>query len=312
MLGKILLCSIILSQSALGVVKKSIQKSPYLRFDGSIHHPKVNLQNTMLAYTDKQGRDLKIINLKTRKVVTVTPHLVEQSFFWAPNGYRLVYREAYKEQEKLVSEVKAYDVPIKKSIAIDKVDGMTGTLSFDPRDYRFYLYSLKGIRVKQLKYPGKRLARWQLSQKNKRGYWIGSNNSILWVSSNGMRIKKVNSKEAGISSFNISPDGASIVWADQQERVYISKRGKKPKFLARGLDPQWHPKSKLILYAHARIIGDKIVDHDLRVMDLNGYGRFLSKNSSTDERYPVWLSKSSSILYTHHQSTDIYEMSFKQ
>ena len=291
---------------------KHIHKAPYLRFSGSVHYPKVNKQNNLLAFTNKDGFGLKVVNLKTKEVANVTLQKVSHSFFWAPNGFRLFYKEMYQLGDQVVSEIKAFDVPIQKSISIEKIKGPSGTLSFDPRDMRFYLYHQDGIARHQLQYPGERLARWQISQQNKDGYWVATENSILWVSNNGISIKKINKSKDRISSFDISPDGQSILWADSQENIYLSEKGSTQKFLSRGLDPKWHPNGKYLLYAHARILADKIIDHDIKFIDRTGVGRFLTQTLSSDERYPLWLQKSSSILYTHYSGTDIYEMSFKQ
>lgn len=310
MIHKVICILALFSQPVLAAVK-SIHKTPYIRFSGTVKNPQINRQNTFLAFTEDEGSKLKIVNLKSKEVFHISSQNVSNSFFWAPNGFRLFYREMYREKGEVISEIKAYDVPISKSLSIDKIKGWSGSLSFDPRDYRFYAYHPKGIRKHQIKYPGQRLAKWQIAQKNKMGYWLSTKRNILWVSNNGITMRKINSNKNKISSFDISPDGKSIVWADQKENIYLAKEGREAKLISRGLDPKWHPKDDLILYAHARILGNKIIDHDIRIMDRMGHGRYLTKSMSVNERYPLWLEKSSSVLYTHSTGTDIYEMSFK-
>ncbi|SMF29679.1 hypothetical protein SAMN06296036_109124 [Pseudobacteriovorax antillogorgiicola] len=290
---------------------KHIKKTPFLRFSGSVHKPKINRQNNLLAFTSRDGFGITVVDLKTRDVMRVTLQKVSYSYFWAPNGFRLFYREMYEIEDKVMSEVKAFDVPLRKSITIEKIPGPSGALSFDPRDFRFYLYHSEGIMRHQIQYPGERLAEWQMAMKSKDGYWLVTNSSVLWVTHNGITMRKVNDSPHKLDSFDISPDGNSILWADIHEQIFLSDKGQSPRMIARGLDPKWHPDGEHILYAHAQILADKIIDHDIRMIDRHGVGRFLTRTLSTDERYPVWLDKSSTVLYTHFAGTDIYEVSFK-
>ena len=306
-----LLLILILPSYSLAV-KKQIHKAPFLRFSGDIHVPKINSLNTYLAFTDKNGFGLNIVQLTTGEITEVSKHKVSHSYFWSPNGYRIFYKEMYKEDDGIKTEIKAYDLPLEKSISIDKIDGVTGSLSFDPRDFRFYIYHNKGIIRHQIQYPGERLARWQIALKNKVGYWISTDNSIIWVSHGGISMRKLNSGTATITSFDISPDGKSIVWADDNENIYLSEKGQDSVLLAHGLDPKWHPDGNYILYSHARFLANKVIGHDIRIMNKKGVGKFLTKTLGLDERYPVWLHKSSSILYTHKSGTDIFEVSFRR
>lgn len=301
----------LLVNTRVGATKKSVYKVPFLRFSGDIHAPKVNTQSKYLAYTNQDGLGLKVVDISSGDVVLITKHKVGFDFFWAPIGYRLFYREMYLEDSKIISEIKAYDLNLSKSISLEKLDGPTGFLSFDPRDYRFYAYHQSGIIRQQIKYPGERLAKWQIAQKNKSGFWVPTDNSILWVYHGGISMRQLNRDRTKIVSFDISPDGNSIVWADENEKVYLSQEGKEAKFLARGLDPSWHPNGQQILYAHSRIVNHKVLEHDIRIMDRHGRGKYLTNTYDKDERYPIWLKKSSSVLYTHKSGTDLFEASFR-
>ena len=91
--------------TTLVAATKQIHKAPYLRFAGSVHYPKVNKQNNLLAFTNKDGFGLKIVDLKTKEVANVTLQKVSHSFFWAPNGFRLFYKEMYQLGDQVVSEI---------------------------------------------------------------------------------------------------------------------------------------------------------------------------------------------------------------
>lgn len=305
-----LLISNLIASLSLAVVKP--KKEPFLRFSGPLHHPAISKDNQYLAFQSADEMGLKVVDLKTREVVTVTDHKVSPGFFWAPGGFRLIYEENYlNESHQAQSEIKAYDRKLDKSIAIRKSDGAHHWLSFDPRDYRFYFTHKGEIIPYQLKYPGKRLSAWHLKMQSKKGYWVVGKSKVIWATHKGVTTKIVSSGNTPIHSFDISPDGLSIVWSNSKEKVFLSEEGKKPRLIGFGLDPKWHPKGTHFVYAHARKLGHKVVDHDIRIVNRRGFGRFLTRTFGVDERYPIWLNHQSSLLYTPFKSTDIFEMSFK-
>ncbi len=305
-----MLILILLTLPCYGVGRTPVS-TPYLRIEGHIFFPKINRLNKLLAYTNSQGNGLFIANLKTGDSYRISSYHVGHAFFWAPDGARLFYREVYSNKDGAISELKAYDTYLKNSVSLEKYEGLTSSISLDPRDYRFYILSKDGIKSHKLEYPTERMGTWKRSLKTKLGYWLVAGDRVFWVSNNGISMRPM-SAEKSVYSYKISPDGRSIVWATKHERIYLAKDGESPQLLARGTDPSWHPHGKLILFAKAKFIGKKIVSHDISIISLDGSLKDLTRTPGADERFPLWSPKSSSILYTHNMSTDIYEMRFTQ
>ncbi|NRA63813.1 MAG: PD40 domain-containing protein [Pseudobacteriovorax sp.] len=304
-----ILISFMLTSTAYGVTVSP--KTPYLRLDGAIYHPKINKKSELLAYSNPDGMGLYVLDLKTRKTKVVTPHRVNGAYFWAPDNTRLIFREIFLENGKIMSAIKAFDNKLNRPVEIDSVEGPTSDLSFDPRDHRFYAMSKTGIKSHLLQYPSQRLAAWQKSQRTKIGYWLATVSNILWIHNRGVSMRSV-SQDTGnnIEAHSISPNGEAIVWAHSDGKIFVSDLGGKARFVDFGTDPSWHPDGKHIVYAKSIRVAGKAVSHNIAIATRDGHLKQLSHTPNTDERFPIWLPKSSSILYTHHLSTDLFEMSF--
>ena len=209
-----------LSATTFGVQRKPMS-SPFLRIESHIYFPKLNRQNNRIAFTNELGQGLSIVDLKSGNTFRVTSYEVGNSFFWAPDGSRLFYREVYAQNNHPYSELKAYDTFLKKNVIIEKFSGLTSSIYLDPRDYRFYILSQSGIKSHKLDYPTERMGMWKRSLKTKLGYWLVAGDRIFWVSNRGISMRQVGSDEP-VYSFDISPDGRSIVWATQGEKIYSS------------------------------------------------------------------------------------------
>lgn len=283
--------------------------SPFLRIETHIFYPKLNAKSSVLAFTNHLGQGLSIVNLQDGQTFRISSEYIGDAFFWAPDGARLFYREISREQDQTVSELRAYDTYLNKSVLLERYQGITSSIHLDPRDYRFAILSQSGIKTHRLKYPTERLAVWKRSLKTKLGYWLVAGERVFWVSNNGISMRPLGNEEK-VYSYAISPDGRSIVWATQEERLYRAQDGERAQFLGRGTDPGWLPNGKTILFSKAKLVGDKIIDHDIAIITLEGSVKDLTSTPDSDERFPIWSDKSATILYTKYMSTDVFEMRF--
>ena len=286
--------------------------TPMIRLNESPSHLRLDPKGRFAAYVTGTGLGLQIVDLQTKAIFEVTKAQVGNSFFWSPDGFRLFYREMMKDKEgKVVSLLNVYDCALARNHTFDRWNYPTGTLTFDPRDLRMHSLSPKGIKTKRIFFPDERLAKWQISQRNESGKWLATQQAILWVSQGGFAMRKLDDDNSGVSSFEISPDGQSIVWATNKSRVYVSSKGNKPNFIGHGLDPTWHPEKTMILYAGARMVGNTPINYDLKLSDTKTSGRWLTSSQISNERWPQWHLKSDQILYTLDKTTDIYTVDFK-
>ena len=282
---------------------------PWLRLADPVENVQMNRLGKGMAFTSDKGKALKYLNLKTLKVHLITPHQVDNSFFWAPDGVRIIYREHVADSKVLIkSRLRAYDIVLGKSVDISEFPEPTGILTFDPRDLRFMMLTKNGIHSNRLKFPDKREARWQMAARQVDGKYVVAQNAILWITDGGLTMNRLEDDRTGTQSFDISPDGLTIVWATKGERVYISEAGSKPKFIDYGLDPKWHPVRRQIIMAGARKIGSKTHNYDLKISDTKGVSRFLTSTQTHDERWPVFSSDVGRLYFTRTQTTDLYEM----
>lgn len=286
--------------------------APMLRLQEGPSHLRLDPKGRFLAYVKGNGLGLQIVDLTTKNVFEVTKAQVGNSFFWSPDGFRLFYRELKKDKVgNISSELIVFDCVLSRNHTFDRWNYATGTLTFDPRDLRMHVLSANGIKTKRIFFPDERLAKWQISQRNESGKWLATQQGILWVTQGGFTMRKLDDDNSGISSFNISPDGQSIVWATNKSKIYVSTKGKKPISIGPGLDPTWHPDRSLILYAGARMVGNTPINYDLRISDTKASGRWLTSTQISDERWPQWQMTADKILYTIDKSTDIFAVDFK-
>lgn len=286
--------------------------TPFIRANDALEQMRLDPKGHFLAYTPQGGTGLSVVDLKTKSIYKVSNVQVGASFFWSPDGYRLFYREHQRTRSGgLKSVLKAYDCYLSRTVTIEEMPYPTGILTFDPRDLRMHLMSAKGIRTKRIYFPDERLAKWQIAQRTESGKWLATQQGVLWVTQGGFRIQRMDDDGKGLDSFDLSPDGSTIAWATTGGKLYISKDGRKPRFIAYGRDPQWHPAKPILLFAGARMVGNTAVSYDVRVTDMDGHGKFVTATQGTDERWPQWHPKGTQILYTVAKTTDVFLMDFK-
>ncbi|MCX6104936.1 MAG: hypothetical protein NTY08_03795 [Proteobacteria bacterium] len=280
-----------------------------LRADNALNRLRIDPKGRFLAYIGDNGLGLSVLDLKTKNIFQVTDAQVGASFVWSPDGFRLFYREQVLDAVgNLKTMVKAFDCALVQSVLLDEMATASGFLSLDPRDLRLQLLSPKGVRTKRIYFPGERLARWQVAQRIELGKWLATQHGMLWLTQGGFAMRRVEDDGSGIESFDISPTGDSVVWATNQGRVYLSQNGKPATMIANGRDPRWHPDQPKIVFAGARMVGNKIIGYDLRLADMQGAGPFLNATQYSDERWPQWQPKSDRIIYTIDKTTDAYLM----
>lgn len=308
---------------AKAVVKPSSLPTPrsasvaraILRLEGAVAHVKINRREDRIAFTDPSGFNLRVLEMKTGAVYAVTPHFVGPSFFWSPDGFRVVYREMLaNDGGTATSRIVSFDVSQRQTALIDSVTGPTGYLTFDPRDMRLQLLHDKGILSRKLVFPEERLARWQMSQRTERGKYLASPRAMLWTTQGGLSMARLGhgDDDGDILSYSLSPDGNAATWATASGKVYVSLDGGTPRLLGEGRDPAWHPEKSLVIYAAARRIGSKIVDYDLKLVNAKGKGRYLTRTPASKERWPVWIKDGQAVMFTLEKSTDIYRLDLPQ
>ncbi len=297
---------------ALAALLKTLT-SPFVRASDPLDHLKLDPKGRFGAFIGGKGLGLSIVDLRSKVVSKVTEGQVGASFFWSPDGFRLFFRElALAKDGTTVSTIKAYDAYLSRTVKVDEVPGPTGILTFDPRDLRMQLMTTNGIRTKRIYFPDERLARWQVAQRNESGKWLATQKGLLWVTQGGYAIRKLEDDGTGLESFDISPDGNTVAWATKGGQIFVSKKGKKPSFIGYGRDPRWHPTKPRLLFAGARMVGNKAASYDLKVADLDGAARFLTATQYSDERWPQWHPDGNQILYTIAKTTDLFLLDFHQ
>jgi len=287
------------------------KSTAWIRLDSSISQLKLAPKGKFVAFVSNERKGLRIVDLKTRKISDISHEQVGPSFFWTPDGTRIIYREIGKSPStKIGSIVKIYDTKLKKSVITDHYPHRTGFLTFDPKDLRFSLMHENGIHSKRISFPNSRLARWQLAQRKNTGRWVATQNGILWVSEGGLAMRKVQDDGSPVESFDISPDGQSIAWATKKGIVYTSTAGSSPSVAGFGRDPDWHPKKHILVFAGARMVGNKAIGYDIKVIDQSGRSRWVTQTQHSLERWPQWEVDREGIIFTKDKTTDLYTLDF--
>jgi len=294
--------------SPLSPAAAPTKSQPILRLEGPIHAPRLSPRRPLLAFTDLNGRSLRILDLTNHEVVEVTPQQVGPSYFWSPDGVRLLYREHIRKGKEVESQIHAYDAQLNRSARLDTLPGTSGYLSFDPRRSVLLLVHNTGILQRHLNFPGNRPATWQKTKPKQDGQWIATQAAVLWLTDLGLSLVKMPDDQSGVQSFAVSPDGLRIAWSTQKGKLYVAQAGaSKPQFIGEGRDPSWHPFKTLLVYAAARRVGSRVYDHDLRIDDLQGGARFLQTTPDLEERWPLWID-ATQLIYTANGVTDLFRL----
>lgn len=284
------------------------QTTPWLRADSGLEHIRRNRDLSFLAYTPSQGTGVRILDTKSGQIYEATREHTGGSFFWSPDGARLFFRELSQAHGAALTVVRAWDVALRKSIDIQTIRGSSGMLSFDPRDQRMMLMHDMGIMTKRLVFPDERLAYWQSSQRSDKGKWVAAAGGMTFVTQQGLAMAKLEDDDSGIDSFDIAPTGNFAAWATRNGKIFASKQGEKPRFIGYGRDPQWHPSRELLVFAGARMVGNKVAQYDVKIAETDGPGSFLTATQERSERWPFWTPDGSAIAYTIKGTTDIFTL----
>jgi len=283
---------------------------PWLSGSGYFNHMRLDPKGRFVAYESEDGLGLSVLDLKTSQVYLVSEAQIGASYAWSPDGFRLFYREQSQMPDGgIKSHINAFDCTNFKNVLLEEISTASGYLTLDPRDLRLQILGPKGVRTKKIYFPSERLARWQVAQRLEHGKWLATQQSMLWLTHGGMTMRKLDDDGSGVESFDVSPHGDRIVWATQKGRVYVSRNGESPQFVAYGRDPRWHPQRPLIIFAGARMVGNKIISYDLRLADQEGVaGQFLTATQFSSERWPQWRGATERIVYTIEQTNELYTL----
>jgi dipeptidyl aminopeptidase/acylaminoacyl peptidase len=284
----------------------------WLRLNSQIEQSKIDQKGNFLAYVDKQGTSLRIANLNSKDIYLVSEEFVGSSFFWSPDNKRLIYTKTLGDAKKPRTDLYAFDLGNKTNIKIESLEGQAGTLSFDPRDNQFFLMHGNGVISKKIEIPDSRLAKWQARIQGMTGRFVASPNAITYVTNRGNKLEKLLDDNSGVESFDISPDGSSIVWSTVDGRIYASKHGKISNFLDYGRDPKWHPAKELIVYSGSHMIGTKAAGYNIKITNLSGESTWLTNDSYLNQRWPVWVPGQGKVIYTKAETTDLYMLELKK
>jgi len=295
------------NQSSLAIDNQK----PWIRVNSEVSQLKFNEKKQLLAFVESAGNNLRILNLSNGETYLVTSEYVGNSFFWAPDHTRLIFTSAAKTKDGSRTKLAAFDMGNKKVVNIDEIQGETGSVSFDPRDNKFFLMHRKGVITKELLMNESRLAKWQSRKVPKSGRFIATPGGIAFMKENGSGLGTLKDDNSGVESFEISADGTNIVWATKSGKIFYSEMGAEPIFMDYGRDPKWHPSRKILLYSGAHRVGRLNSGFDLKISDLEGKKTWLTSDSYARQRWPVWLPKANKILYTKDSTTDLYLMDFK-
>lgn len=289
--------------------------APWIRLTNDATHVRLSPNSRYVAFTDGFDDQLKIVELSSGKIFAVSQSRTDGSYVWTPDGHRLIYREIVAGQSperSLASRVMAYDAGLKKSVMIDELAQATGLLTLDPRDQRIQIMGERSVISHQIILPEQRMAKWQMASRVEQGKWLATPKAMLWTSLGGRSLQSMTDDGQGLESFAISPDGQSAAWATKLGKVYMSRNGGNPAYIGPGRDPSWHPTQNILLYAAARMVGDKATDYDLRLIDSKGVAKWVTQTQHSAERWPQWMPKADQILYTKERTTDLFVLDFQQ
>lgn len=311
-MGRLWGCLVVLGWMVASLSYAAVEPTAraFARLDAKASYLRMDPKGTAIAYTDPDGANLRVVELKSGRIWKVTAKNSGGSHFWAPDGFRLFYRVLLPGEagasSSVRSEVFAFDRALRRSLPIDRVGSSSGYLTFDPRDYRMQLLHERGILSKRLVFPDERLARWQAAQRTDRGKWLVAQNGVLWSTQAGYALRKMEESGGRVLSFDISPDGHSIAWASDDGKVYVSRDGAPARSIGYGRDPAWHPENMWLVYSGAIMVGNVAVSHDLRVVDEKGVSRWITRTQDSSERWPQWHPDGRRVICVMDRSPDLY------
>ena len=286
---------------------------PFVRLEFTPHHMLLSKNDKFLAFTAENSEGLYVADLGSFKVISISPYRVGPGgFFFSPDGNRIFYRDHTKNDAgKPQSHLMAYDLNSHKRTILEALPRLTSYLTFDPRDFRLFMLHDQGILNKKISYPESALAKWQKAQRTDRGRWIVTQKNVIWLSNAGFTMRAQTDDGSGVANFALSPDGLSVAWSTKNGLLYRAVAGEKSVELGEGENPTWHPFRDLLLYSYPRKLGHKVLQRDLRIVDPNGSGKFVTQSQDLSELCPQWTADGKSILFAIAGSTDVYQIKFQ-
>ena len=306
---------------AFGVAAVPTGKAPQpvLRLGDSPEMLRLDPKGRFLAF--RQDEKLKVLDLKDSGVHLVGVIPAGPTFTWAPDGFRLLYVKAAavpapgNDPTVLTStEIEVFDAALGQSKTVRKLASATGFPTMDPRTLGAYVFTPDGLTTVKLSFPDDRLAKWQIAHRdNGKGKYVATGRGMLWFNGDGTKMTQLEDDGAVLESFSVSPDGSAVSWATVDGYVYRSHEGSAAELVDRGRDPAWHPEKNELLYAGARMSGNKISGYDLKVANSSDK-RFITSTPFSDERWPQWHHAGKRIFYTVARTTDLFmvDMDAKQ
>lgn len=269
-----------------------------------------------LAFVEIRTGLLKTLHIKTRQILTVHGPGIGKAFIWAPDGLRVIYRRQVKNPSGAVKgELFAFDHNLKRSILLEKINTLSGYPTLDPRDNQVLLLRGPELIQKKLRLPSSRLARWHMRRAERHGRFVATPRGILHVSPTARGMRALKDDGSGLQSFAVSAHGKKVVWATQKNGIYWAedswnRNDPTSHLVAYGLDPVWSHDHQHILFAGARTIGNHVAGYDVRLIDLEGQGQWLTQTFSSQERWPSFMGEER-IIYTVENTTDLFGLNLK-
>lgn len=260
----------------------------------------------------RQGEVLKVLDLKDSGVHRVGVVPAGPSYTWAPDGFRLIYLNTKSTPKVVTTNIEVFDAALVASKTVRTVDSATGFPTMDARTLGAYVFTPGGLTTVKLSFPDDRLAKWQIAHRqNGKGKYVATSGGMLWFESGESRggdsskMTRLEDDGSALESFAMSPDGSAVAWATVDGYVYRSIDGAAAELVDRGRDPSWHPEKGELLYAGARMSGNKIAGFDLKAAGSRDK-RFITNTPFSDERWPQWDKAAKRIFYTVARTTDIF------
>ncbi len=311
--GFILLFAFFLVEShALSAVPVPPEKGPQavLRLGDAPEMLRLDPKGRFLAF--RQGEVLKVLDLKDSSVHRVGMVPAGPAYTWAPDGFRLIYLDTKASSKTTATNIEIFDAALAASKTVRRLDSATGYPTMDARALGAYVFTPSGLTTVKLAFPDDRLAKWQIAHRqNGKGKYVATAGGILWFEPGAAKggdpgkMTRLEDDGSALESFSMSPDGSAVAWATVEGYVYRSVDGAPPELVDRGRDPAWHPEKGELLYAGARMSGNKISGYDLKVADPRDK-RFITNTAYSDERWPQWDKAAKRIFYTVARTTDIF------
>jgi hypothetical protein len=288
---------------AAGAVQPANGPRAVMRLTDSPEMLRLDPKGRFLAY--RAGDVIKVLDFKDSSIDFVAKGVQSgASYSWAPDGFRLILARRTAVEGTAID---VFDAAINRSKNVRKIAVATGFPTMDPRTLGAYVLSTEGLATIQLTFPDDRIAKWQVSERQRvsRGRYVATQKGIIWFYKASEKMERLDDDGTQIESFAMSPDGSAIAWATEAGYIYRSIEGSAAEMVDRGRDPAWHPERMELIYAGARLTGEKITGFDLKVSDGKDR-RFLTQTPFSDERWPQWRPRGKGVIYTVARTTDIF------